>query len=257
MFEVSLKDKICIITGASQGIGKATALTFGKADLKGMTIIDIAKGESGEAVEKELTDMGVEVEYIVGDASSVEVIQGAVQKTMDRWGKIDILCNIAGISYMTDLETTSPEQWDKVMNVNIRSVFLTMKYVSEIMKKQGYGSIVNMSSISGVTGGSTGPEYGASKAGIIALTKYSAKILGKYNIRVNAVSPGTTLTPSLEDRINQAPDPEKMKQEFFDRQPIGRLGYPEEIARAILFAADERAGFMDGENIQIDGGMVI
>ena len=251
MFEVSLRDKICIITGASQGIGKATALTLAKAELKGMTIIDIAKGESGEAVEKELTDMGVEVQYIVGDASSDEVIKGAVQATMDKWGKIDILVNIAGISFMTDLSETSPEQWDKVMNVNLRSVFLTMKYCTEIMKEQGYGSVVNMSSISGVTGGSTGPEYGASKAGIIALTKYSAKLLGKYNIRVNAVAPGTIATDMIKRNYSKL-TPEQYKKKMATI-PMVRMGDPEEVGKAVLFLASDMGSYVSGDTLMVTG----
>lgn len=251
MFEISLKDQICLITGASQGIGKAVALTLAKADLKGITIIDIAKGEAGEQTEKELSDYGVEVNYIVGDASSDEVIRNAVKDTVDRWGKIDILCNVAGISYMTDLETTTPEQWDKVLNVNLRSVFLTMKYCTEVMKKQGYGSIVNMSSISGVTGGSTGPEYGASKAGIIALTKYSAKILGPYNIRVNAVAPGTIATDMIKRNYSKL-TPEQYKQKMATI-PMVRMGEPEEVGKAVLFLASDMGSYVSGDTLMVTG----
>lgn len=251
MFEISLKDQICLITGASQGIGKAVALTLAKADLKGITIIDIAKGEAGEQTEKELREYGVEVNYIVGDASSDEVIQNAVKDTVDRWGKIDILCNVAGIAYMTNLETTTPEQWDKVLNVNLRSVFLTMKYCTEVMKKQGYGSIVNMSSISGVTGGSTGPEYGASKAGIIALTKYSAKILGPYNIRVNAVAPGTIATDMIKRNYSKL-TPEQYKQKMATI-PMVRMGEPEEVGKAVLFLASDMGSYVSGDTLMVTG----
>ena len=134
---------------------------------------------------------------------------------------------------------------------------MSMQKSVAVMKKQGSGSIVNTASIAGTKGLRNRLAYCASKAAVIGLTKAAAADLVREGIRVNAVSPGTTMTPSLEYRIASAPDPEKMKQEFFDRQPIGRLGYPEEIARAILFAADDAVGFMDGENIQIDGGMVI
>lgn len=182
MFEVSLEGQVCLITGATRGIGRAVALTMAKADLMGMVIVDIQKDEIAEETEKELKSMGVDVKFTVGDASSEDTIKEAVKLCMDTWGKIDILANIAGVSYMRDLDTTTVEQWDKVMAVNLRSTFLTMKYCSEIMKKQGYGSILNTSSIAGITGGNTGPDYGASKAGIIALTKFAAKKLGPYNM---------------------------------------------------------------------------
>lgn len=251
MFKVSLREQICLITGASQGIGKAVALTLAQADLKGMTIVDIAKGEKGEQVEKELCELGVEVLYVVGDASSEEVIQNAVNSTVKRWGKIDILANVAGIAYMTDLDTTSPEQWDKVLNVNLRSVFLTMKYCTAVMKEQGYGSIVNMSSISGVTGGSTGPEYGASKAGIIALTKYSAKLLGKYNIRVNAVAPGTIATDMIRRNYS------KLTPEQYEKKmatiPMVRMGEPEEVGKAVLFLASDMGSYVSGDTLMVTG----
>ena len=130
MFEVSLKGQVCLITGATRGIGKAVALTMAKADLMGLVIVDIQKD-------------GVDVKFVTGDASSEDVIKEAVKVCVDNWGKIDILANIAGVSYMRGLEDTTVEQWDKVMAINLRSTFLTMKYCSEVMKKQGYGSIVN------------------------------------------------------------------------------------------------------------------
>ena len=251
MFEVSLKDKVCIITGASQGIGKAIALTLGKAGLSGMTIIDIKKDENGIRTEEELKALGTKVQFVVGDASKEETIKEAVKVTMETWGKIDILVNNAGISFMTNLDTTSPEQWDLVLNVNLRSVFLTMKYCSEIMKEQGYGSIVNMSSISGITGGSTGPEYGASKAGIIALTKYAAKLLGPSNIRVNAVAPGTIATDMIKRNYSKL-TPEQLEKKL-STIPMQRMGDPEEVGKAVLFLASDMGSYISGDVLSVTG----
>ena len=251
MFEVSLKDQICIITGASQGIGRAIALTLSKAGLKGMTIIDIKKDENGIATEKELIALGTEVQFVVGDASSEETIKEAVKVTMDTWGKIDILVNNSGVSFMTNLDTTTPEQWDLVLDVNLRSVFLTMKYCSEVMKKQGHGSIVNMSSISGITGGSTGPEYGASKAGIIALTKYSAKLLGPYQIRVNAVAPGTIATDMIKRNYSKL-TPEQLEKKLATI-PMQRMGDPEEVGKAVLFLASDMGSYVSGDVLTVTG----
>lgn len=251
MFEVSLKGKCGIITGASQGIGRACALMLGQAEIDGLTIVDIAKGEKGEEVQKKLEEMGVKVNYIIGDASSPEVIQRAVNETVSEWKKLDIIVNVAGISFMTDLDTTSPEQWDKVLAVNLRSVFLTMKYGSVEMKKQGYGSIVSMASISGVTGGSTGPEYGASKAGIIALTKYAAKLLGPYNIRVNAVAPGTIATDMIKRNYSKLTD--EARQKKIDAIHMKRLGEPEEVAKAVLFLASDMGSYVSGDTLMVTG----
>lgn len=136
MFEVSLKGQVCLITGATRGIGKAVALTMAKADLMGLVIVDIQKDAVAEETQKELQSMGVDVKFVTGDASSEDVIKEAVKVCVDNWGKIDILANIAGVSYMRGLEDTTVEQWDKVMAINLRSTFLTMKYCSEVMKNR-------------------------------------------------------------------------------------------------------------------------
>ena len=251
MFEVSLKGKCGLITGASQGIGRACAYKLGEAGIDGLTIVDVAKGDMGTETQKALEKMGVKVNYIVGDASASEVIQKAINKTVEEWGKLDIIVNVAGISYMTDLDTTTESQWDKVLAVNLRSVFLTMKYGSAVMKKQGYGSIVSMSSISGVTGGSTGPEYGASKAGVIALTKYAAKILGPYNIRVNAVAPGTIATDMI--KRNYAKLSDEARQKKVDAIYMKRLGEPEEVGKAVLFLASDMASYVSGDTLMVTG----
>ena len=251
MFEVSLKDKTCIITGASQGIGRAIALTLAQAELKGMTIIDIKKDESSEDTVKEIEKMGTKVNFVIGDVSSEDTVKEAVKVTMDTWGKIDILVNNAGIANMCDLEGTTPEMWDRVLNVNLRSVFLTMKYCTEVMKKQGYGSIVNMSSISGVTGGSTGPEYGASKAGIITLTKDSAKLLVPDNIRVNAVAPGTIATDMIKRNYSKL-TPEQLEKKLATI-PMKRMGDPEEVGKAVLFLASDMGSYVSGDVLMVTG----
>ncbi len=248
MFQVSLKDQICLMTGAGQGIGRATARILAQAELKGMTILDIAGCED---VERELRALGTEVQSFAADASDEEAVRGSVDATITRWGRIDILVNVAGIACMTDLETTSAAQWDRVLAVNLRSAFLTMKYCTPVMKKQGRGSIVNMSSISGVTGGSTGPEYGASKAGIIALTKYAARLLGRHNIRVNAVAPGTIATDMI--RRNYAKlTPEQYEKKLADI-PMVRMGEPEEVAKAVLFLVSDMASYVSGDTLMVTG----
>ncbi len=251
MYEVSLANQTCLITGATRGIGKAVALTLAKADLSGMVIVDIVKDEAAEETEKELKELGVDVKLVIGDASSEEVIQEAVKTCMDSWGKIDMLVNIAGISYMTDIETTSLEQWDRVMRVNLRSTFLTMKCCEPIMKEQGHGVIVSTSSIAGITGGNTGPDYGASKAGVIALTKFAAKKLGKYNIRVNAIAPATIATDMIRRNYSKLTPEEYAKK--MAAIPMGRMGEPEEVGKAVLFLVSDMGSYISGEILDISG----
>lgn len=251
MFEVSLKGQVCLITGATRGIGKAVAMTMAQADIMGMVIVDIQKDETAEETEHELASMGVDVKLVIGDASSEAVIKDAVKVCMDSWGKIDILANIAGISNMRELEDTTADQWDKTMAVNLRSAFLTTKYCSEIMKKQGYGSIVNTSSIAGITGGNTGADYGASKAGIIALTKFCAKKLGPYNIRVNAIAPGTIATDMIRRNYSTL-TPEQYAKKM-DAIPMKRMGDPEEVGKAVLFLASDMGSYISGEILDVTG----
>lgn len=251
MFEVSLKGQVCLITGASRGIGKAVAMTMAQAELMGMVIVDIIEDEETKKTEQELSNMGVDVKIVIGDASSEKVIKKAVSLCMECWGKIDILANIAGISNMRELEDTTAEQWDQTMSVNLRSAFLTTKYCSAVMKKQKNGTIVNTSSIAGITGGNTGADYGASKAGIIALTKFCAKKLGKYNIRVNAIAPGTIATDMIRRNYSTL-TPEEYERKL-SSIPMKRMGEPEEVGKAVLFLVSDMGSYISGEILDITG----
>ena len=249
------QDKTVIVTGSGAGIGRAAAVLFGQEGAN--VVVNATRKETGEETLRLVEETGVKAIFVQADVSKEEDCDRIIEETLKAFGRIDVLVNNAGVVLGGTIDDTTLEDYERTMDVNVKGTLMMMQKAVKVMKAQGGGSIVNTASIAGTRGLRNRLVYCASKAAVIGLTKAAAADLVRDNIRVNAVSPGTTLTPSLEDRINQAPDPEKMKQEFFDRQPIGRLGYPEEIARAILFAADERAGFMDGENIQIDGGMVI
>ncbi|MBR3036227.1 MAG: SDR family oxidoreductase [Lachnospiraceae bacterium] len=252
---MTFQDKTVIVTGSGAGIGRAAAVLFGQEGAN--VVVNATRKETGEETLKLVEETGAKAIFVQADVSKEEDCEKIIEETLKAFGRIDVLVNNAGVVLGGTIDDTTLEDYERTMDVNVKGTLMMMQKAVKVMKAQGGGSIVNTASIAGTRGLRNRLAYCASKAAVIGLTKAAAADLVRDNIRVNAVSPGTTLTPSLEDRINQAPDPEKMKQEFFDRQPIGRLGYPEEIARAILFAADERAGFMDGVNIQIDGGMAI
>ena len=249
------QDKTVIVTGSGAGIGRSAAVLFGQEGAN--VVVNATRKETGEETLKLVEETGAKAIFVQADVSKEEDCEKIIAETLKAFGRIDVLVNNAGVVLGGTIDDTTIEDYERTMDVNVKGTLMMMQKAVKVMKAQGGGSIVNTASIAGTRGLRNRLVYCASKAAVIGLTKAAAADLVRENIRVNAVSPGTTLTPSLEDRINQAPDPEKMKQEFFDRQPIGRLGYPEEIARAILFAADERAGFMDGVNIQIDGGSSI
>lgn len=251
MYNVSLEGKTVIITGAVQGIGRCMALKMAEAGAKGITVIDRITGEPTEALKSELEALGSEAVMFTGDVSKSETIKGAITATVRRWGSLDILVNNAGIVKVTDLFTATEELWDLTMAVNLRSVFLGMKYGAEVMKEQGGGVIVNTASIAGITGGNTSPEYGAAKAGVIALTLYGAKTLAKYGIRVNALAPGTIATEMIKKNFESMSEEEVKKR--LATIPLGRMGDPEEVAKAALFLASDMSSFVSGEVMLITG----
>ena len=252
MYNISLENKVVLITGAAQGIGREIALALAKAGCQGMCIIDIKKDENGEKTEADIKALGVETGFILGDVAEEATIKEAIDFCMKTWGHIDILVNNAGIAFMDKFETATLDHWDLVMRVNTRSMFLTIKLVGEVMKEQKEGTIINMSSIAGVTGGNTGPEYGASKAGVIALTKFASKEFGPFNIRVNAIAPGTIETDMVR-RTYATLDEETVKKKL-STIPMNRMGDPSEVGKAALFLASDLASYVSGEVLLVTGG---
>lgn len=248
---MNFKNKVVIITGAGAGIGYATALKFAEAEAK---VIVNSKSTSANDLIPLMTEKGTDCMFVQGDVSKWEDCQNIVERTIEKYGKVDILVNNAGIVIGGTIITQTLEDWDLTMNTNIKSMFMMSKLVVPVMQKQGGGVIVNTSSICGVKGVKDRLAYSASKGAVVALTKAMALDHAKENIRVNCVCPGTILTPSLQQRINNAPDPKVQEETFHARQPIGRLGTPEEIAQAIMFASCDEAAFMTGAMINIDGG---
>ncbi|MBV7273441.1 SDR family oxidoreductase [Clostridium sp. PL3] len=252
MLNVSLKDKVVIVTGAAQGIGRAIALKMAEAECKGLLINDLKIDAHAKSLKKEAEAYGTEVLLVQGDMSEEEDVKRLIDSAVQKWGRLDVMVNNAGIAKANDLFKTTGDDWDLVIRVNMRSAFLGMKYASEYMKDHGGGSIVNMASIAGITGGNTSPDYGASKAGIIALTKYGARFLAKYKIRVNALAPGTINTEMIERNFSKLTEEEKRKR--LSDIPMGRIGSPEEVANAALFFASDLSSFITGDSLMITGG---
>ncbi|MEK5442532.1 SDR family NAD(P)-dependent oxidoreductase [Fredinandcohnia sp. FSL W7-1320] len=248
-----LKDKVAIITGAGSGIGKASAERFIKEGAK-VVLADINE----EAITVLRKQLGPDVIAIQTDVSNPAAVQNLVNLTIDRFEKIDILFSNAGIEYPATVLDIEPDEWDHVISVNLKSVYLCAKYVLPHMIDRGGGAIVNTASQLGLVGYPNFAVYNAAKGGVINLTRNLALDYAKHNIRVNAVCPGPIDTPHIERQVEGLPDDEKQKvyKDISNLVPLGRLGKAEEIANGVLFLASDEASFVTGTTFVIDGGYV-
>ena len=243
-----LEGKTALITGASRGIGKAVALAFAKQGAN-IAFTDLKYDELAQATEKELAACGVKAKAYASNAANFADTAKVVDEIAAEFGRIDILVNNAGITKDTLLMRMTEEQWDAVINVNLKSVFNFTHAVQKFMLKQKFGSIINMSSVVGVSGNAGQANYSASKAGIIGFTKSVAKELGSRNIRSNAVAPGFIIT----DMTAQLP--EEVRSEWAAKIPLKRGGTPEDIADVCLFLASDMSKYVTGQVIHVCGGM--
>ena len=249
---MKLKGKVAIITGAGSGIGRATAILFARRG--GRVVVGDVSSENGNETVRMITDNGGEGMFVKVDVANGTEIENMVRRVVSRYKKIDILVNNAGIRGIGTALTTSEEQWNRVIEVNLKGVFLCSKMVIPEMRKKGGGVIVNVASESGIIGEKNSVAYNASKAGVVILSKCMALDHSGDNIRVNCVCPGQTLTPMLEETIRKSGDPDEVLKNFQSIRPIHRLGKPEEIAHAILYLASDEAGYVIGSTLVIDGG---
>ena len=243
-----LEGKTAIITGAARGIGKSIALKYAAQGCN-VAFTDLVINEGALETEKALLDMGVKAKAYASDASNYEDTHSVVDDIIKEFGQVDILVNNAGITKDTLLMRMTEEQWDLVINVNLKSVFNFTKAVQRIMLKQRSGSIINMSSVVGVSGNAGQANYSASKAGIIGFTKSVAKELGSRGIRSNAIAPGFIIT-EMTGKL-----PEDVKKEWENQIPLRRGGTPEDVADVCLFLGSDLSGYVSGQVIHVCGGM--
>ena len=242
--------KTAIVTGASRGIGREIALQLAHEGAKVAVNYSGSKDKADEVVQQ-IKDAGGEAFAIQADVSNSDSVKKMVEMTIETFGSIDILVNNAGITRDNLLVRMKEDEWDDVININLKGVFLCTKGVSRQMMRQRAGKIVNVASIVGVSGNAGQANYVAAKAGVIGFTKTTAQELAARNINVNAVAPGF-ITTDMTDALD-----ETMKNQMLANIPLGKLGSPENVAKTVMFLLSDDAAYITGQTIHVDGGMVM
>lgn len=245
-----LEGKTAVITGGSRGIGKGIAMRFA-AEGANIALTNIIDNEEFATTIKEIAALGVKARGYVSDASVYTDAENVIEEIVKDFGTVDILVNNAGITRDTLLMRMTEEQWDQVLTVNLKSVFNLTKAAIKPMMKQKSGSIVNMSSVVGISGNAGQANYSASKAGILGFTKSVAKELGSRNVRCNAIAPGFILT----EMTSKLPD--DVKSDWISKIPLRRGGLPEDVANAALYLASDLSSYVTGQTINVCGGMAM
>lgn len=245
---MEFKDKIAVVTGGTKGLGKAIALWFARAGAR-VAISYASDDESASDTEKELKVLAENSLVIKADISIAAEARKMIESVIDLWGHVDILVNNAGIIRDKMLMFLNEEDWDRVLDVNLKGTYLCSRLVIKSMIAQRAGRIINMTSPSALTGRVSQTNYAASKGGVISFSKSLSKEVARLGITVNAVCPGVISTPMIE---NLSP---KTKEDLLHMIPAGKFGEPDDIAQAVLFLASEKAGYITGQVLTVDGGM--
>jgi NAD(P)-dependent dehydrogenase (short-subunit alcohol dehydrogenase family) len=250
---VRLKDRVALITGAGSGIGRAMCLAFA-AEGAAVFAADLDEAAAAESIELARPAGGAAAHYRA-DVSRAEDVQAMVRACLDRFGRISILCNNAGTGSTQTVVDTPEDLWDRVFAINARGTFLGCKYAIPAMIEAGSGVIINTASVAGLVGLRNRAAYCASKGAVVALTRAIAIDHVRQNIRCNCLCPGTVDSPWVGRLLEQAPDPVAERAALVARQPMGRLGTPEEVAKAAVYLASDDAAFVTGTAFVIDGGL--
>ena len=250
-----LAGKVAVVTGAGRGIGRAVALAFAA---EGAVVVAANRNrEEGEAVVAEIRDAGGEAAFIATDVCRPEDCERLVAETESRFGRVDVLCNNAGVGVLRSVVDTTAEQYDNIMDTNVRGIFWLCKYAIPAMVERGSGSIINMASVAGFVGFANDAAYCASKGALVMLTRQVALDYAAKGVRVNAICPGFIETEQLVEYCAQQPDPEAALAVCEEAHPMGRVGRPEEVAAVAVFLASEESSFVTGASLVVDGGLLI
>ena len=249
MTGIDLGGKVALVTGASRGIGAVVACRLAQAGVK-VGVNYYASPDAATKVVDSIKESGGEALLVGGDVSQQELAESAIKQVVAHWGKIDFLVNNAGINKDRLLMRMTPEDFDSVINVNLRGAFLCSKYAIPHLIKQRSGRVINMSSVVGLSGNPGQANYAAAKAGLIGLTKAVAREVASRNVTVNALAPGYITTAMVEELS------EENQAKILARIPMGRFGTPEDVAEAVVFLCSDGASYITGQVLTIDGGMI-
>ncbi|GAB4339884.1 MAG: SDR family oxidoreductase [Candidatus Abyssubacteria bacterium] len=249
---MKLKDRVAVVTGAASGIGKAISLAFAEEGAK--VVASDINIEGGEATVRQIKGAKGDAVFIAADVADAEAVKNLIHETINRFGRLDIMVNNAGVEVFQRLADTDEAVWDRVISINLRGVFLGTKYAIPKMLENGGGVIINMASVAGIMGAGGLSAYNASKGGVVLLTKNTAMDYGARNIRANCLCPGFIKTPMVE-AVLSFPGAGELKGTIMDLCPAGRLGTPEEVARCAVFLASDDSSFVNGHALVCDGGM--
>ncbi|WP_455286352.1 SDR family NAD(P)-dependent oxidoreductase [[Eubacterium] cellulosolvens] len=252
---MELEGKVAIVTGGNSGIGRAISEVFARE--KARVVVGARNVETGSQTVQAIQKEGGTAAFVRTDVQDSSQVKHLVEEAVARYGTVDILCHSAGTELVKLLVDTTEEEWDTVMNTNVRGAYLVSKYALPYMIAKREGVIINISSQLGFVGFERFSAYCASKGAIIQLTKAMALEYAKYGIRINCVCPGAIDTPMVERELGHFQDPDETMRKIVTDHPIGRIGRPEEVAEVVLFLASERSSFIIGESVIVDGGYII
>ena len=251
---MSIEGKVVLITGAAKGIGKGCAQVLGKLGAR-IAVVDLDQ-VAGPLVAKGIEASGGHAAFFQADVSRTDDVQKMITRVLEDFGRLDALINNAGYHISKNVENTSEQEWDYIINTNLRSVFLCSKYAIPHLRKTR-GTIINMSSMVGLVGQRNAGAYSATKGGIVAMTKGMALDFAKDGIRVNCICPGWVETPLVEDWFSQQADPQAARAYISAVHPLGRIATPEEVGDAALFLCSEESSFITGVALALDGGVTL
>jgi len=247
--------KAAIVTGAAAGIGRACALALAREGAA-VAVADVDEAGGADTVAA-IRSGGGEAFFRRADVGVSADVRDLVRQSADRWGRLGILVNNAGVAISGSVTEIGEEEWERVLSVNLSGVWRGMRFAIPEMLRTGGGSVINTSSVQSVIGFRGWAGYAASKGGINSLTRQAAVDYAAQGIRVNAVLPGTILTPMNERILASSPDPSRIERDWLSMHPVGRLGQPEEVAAVVVFLGSDESSFVTGELIRVDGGLVV